>query len=88
MTVGLAGSANGFDAFGHFIRSALVVNSSCFAYYQPRLSGCASDFGYHSADNAPPAAATKSASSSSATSSSAAPSADSAALDYLLGSGN
>lgn len=64
LAIGLTGAANGKDSFGHFVRSALTVNSACLLYYQERSSSCAADFGNRAADNLPPA--TKSSATSSA----------------------
>jgi ABC-type transporter Mla subunit MlaD len=97
LTIGLAGAANGYDAFGHFLRSALVVNSPCLFYQQVRLSDCAADFNENSKSDQNKPKATTTATSSSASSAAATSSApkskpssspDAAALDYLLGSGN
>ncbi|MGB0873094.1 MAG: MlaD family protein [Solirubrobacterales bacterium] len=93
LAIGLAGAANGKDSFGHFIRSALTINSACFTYAQQRSKACAADFGARDASNLPPS---NSASSSAAAASSnedydksgasaSRLSQDAAALDYLLG---
>ncbi|MGH2906932.1 MAG: MlaD family protein [Solirubrobacterales bacterium] len=87
LTVGLAGAANGSDSFGHFLRSALVINSNCAFYAQQRSGSCGADFGAHDGSNSPPPGknSVNLASTSKSSSSSAASSPDAAALDYLLG---
>lgn len=90
LAFGLAGAANGKDAYGHFVRSALTINGTCFLYAQQRGKGCAADFGARQSDNLPPSTS-KAASSSSSSgyeasgASATAPTGDAAALDYLLG---
>lgn len=92
LTIGLAGAANGSDSFGHFIRSALVLNGACLSYAQKRTADCASDFSDNrTTKNLPKTSSTSTkAKSSPASSSSAAASqsSDAAALNYLMGSGN
>jgi ABC-type transporter Mla subunit MlaD len=89
LTIGLAGSANGSDSFGHFIRSALVLNGSCLSYAQKRTADCASDFSNNrTTTNLPiPTKSSSKAKSSSTSSAAASQSSDAAALNYLMGSG-
>jgi hypothetical protein len=94
LTIGLAGAANGHDSFGHFLRSALVVNSPCLFYSQIRLSDCGADFNENSKSSANKPLETTSAKSSSTAGattskkSKTSTSPDAAALDYLLGGDN
>lgn len=88
MTIGLVGASNGVDAFGHFTRSLLIVNSTCSLYQQSYGTGCTADYSQgHSADNKPETSTSSKSSSSAAgsKSSGSGSSADTAALDYLLG---
>jgi ABC-type transporter Mla subunit MlaD len=86
LTVGLAGAGNGSDAYGHFLRSMLVVNDpNCIFYTQERRGGCAADFGSRPDTNVEPTGKGTTAPKASSASSLAS---DAASLDYLLGSGN
>lgn len=86
MAIGLAGAGNGKNSFGHFLRSAAVLQGSCLNYVQTSNSGCMANFSEdRSATNSEPsekltAPPTKSSASSLAS--------DTAALDYLLGGDN
>lgn len=83
MAVGLSAAGNGKDSFGHFMRSAIVLNGSCFLYAQQRNTGCAADFG---GDRAPVnKEPTGKGVNAPTTSSASSLGADTAALDYLLG---
>lgn len=85
LTVGLVGAGNGTDAFGHFLRSMIVVPGNCFDYSQKRGQGCAADFGQRSDANVEPSGKGTTAPKVSSASSLEA---DAASLDYLLGSDN
>lgn len=99
MAYGVAGAANGYDAFGHFLRSSLVLTGACMFYTTRSNGGCQADFSnQRDESNGGPASNSSSASaagsnastsksSSKTTGSGAATSdsADRAALDYLLG---
>ncbi|MBJ7458161.1 MAG: MCE family protein [Thermoleophilaceae bacterium] len=85
LAVGLAGAGNGTDAFGHFMRSMIVVPGSCFNYVQERSTGCSADFGDRSGSNSEPEGKSSQAPTVSSSSELAT---DAAALDYLLGSDN
>lgn len=81
LAFGMAGALNGSDSFGHFTRSAVVLNGLCYFYSQQRSTTCASDFGLRDESNTPP----KTSAKASASSAPASMSAEAAALDYLMG---
>jgi phospholipid/cholesterol/gamma-HCH transport system substrate-binding protein len=90
LAIGLAGSANGVNSFGHFLRSVTVLNGACLPPYAQQYSrDCSADFATsHAPDNSPPAATKGNSKSSAAATSSASTgvsSSDAAGLDYLLG---
>lgn len=93
LAMGLAGAANGKDSYGHFVRSALTINSVCLFYSPTRNPDCGADFGARGESNLPPSTAKSSTSSASSNQddfepsgvSATAPTGDAAALDYLLG---
>lgn len=88
LTVGLVGTMNGTNAYGHFARSALTINGACLQYFQDRRTGCASDWADdHDSSNRPPdsegSASANTAADTGYESSGLDTSA--AALDFLLG---
>lgn len=84
MAYGIATAMNGYDSFGHFMRSGLVLNGACFYYSQGRSKLCAADFSDdRSADNMPPESGSGTSSAASAPRMTS--SGEAAALDYLLG---
>ncbi|MBI5311187.1 MAG: MCE family protein [Actinobacteria bacterium] len=96
MAYGVASAANGYDAFGHFLRSAVIINSTCLFQSTTTSTACGADFTENrNESNLPPgsssSSSTKKASTSKASTSkrssksAATSSADRAALDYLLG---
>lgn len=85
LAIGLSGTGNGTDAYGHFLRSMIVVPGSCFNYSQVRTQGCAADFGDRSGSNSEPDSKSSKAPSVSSDTTLAS---DAAALDYLLGGDN
>lgn len=91
MALGMVGASNGVDAFGHFTRSLLIVNSTCSLYQQSYSTSCTADFSQgRSTDNSPESSSASSAQTSGTQtsgtqSSGSGSSADAAALDYLLG---
>lgn len=76
MTIGLVGSMNGYDSYGHFVRSGLFV-LPCPTWQYARSSNCSADFG---GDRTKKDAVAESASTSA--------NGQTAALDYLMGAGN
>lgn len=74
LTIGLVGAFNGYDSYGHFVRSSLVL-PACTQWQLTRSSNCSADF---ASDRTNKDATTSSSSQSGQT----------AALDYLMGSGN
>lgn len=95
MAYGVAGAANGYDAFGHFLRSAVVLNGNCMFQSNTTNPECQADFTKNRSETNSPPGSTSSKSSAStskkagsskrSTGGAAAGSADRAALDYLLG---
>jgi virulence factor Mce-like protein len=91
LTIGLVGSLNGINAYGHFARSALVVNGACLQYFQVRRAGCAADFSDNrDPSNQPPEGLGKNGQSANTAANKgydkSGLSSNAAALDYLLGS--
>lgn len=84
MAVGLVGAGNGSDAFGHFMRSSMVLPGVCFNYVQRRNSGCSADFANRDPSNIEPSGKSSQAPTLSGKSASNLAQ-DSAALDYLMG---
>lgn len=82
MAYGIATAANGFDAFGHFMRSGLVVNSICL-FYAPNSAAtdCTASFAENRTESNSPQSQPQAGSSARA----ARASGERAALDYLLG---
>ncbi len=82
MAIGLAGAGNGTNAFGHFMRSTLILASGgCASSSGRRSNDCAADWlaeGKNSEPSKPGSIQSTGASTSSFD-------ADGAALDYLLG---
>lgn len=84
MAIGLAGAGNGVNAYGHFMRSMMVMPGACLFATGTRSGGCASDWvagnggGINNEPKQPGATQSTGASTSSVAS-------DAAALDYLLG---
>lgn len=88
LAIGLAGAGNGTNAFGHFLRSSLVVGSpACLFYSYQRNGACAADFSEETKDgtNFTPTSGASKSSSDSTEAAASALSSDTAALDYLLG---
>lgn len=83
MAVGLVAAGNGSDSFGHFMRSAMVLNGICFNYVQRRNATCAADFASRTASNSEPGKTGLAPTVSAKAASDLAQ--DSAALDYLMG---
>lgn len=84
MAIGLAGAGNGTNAFGHFIRSSMVIASSgCLFTQETRQPDCASDWraGSSGGINSEP----KTPGATQSTGSSTGSASDAAALDFLMG---
>ncbi len=76
LTIGLVGAMNGYDSYGHVVRSSVFI-TSCTSWTYVRNPACAGDFAADRGDaKAPSPAAGASASGQTA------------ALDYLMGNGN
>ncbi|MGH2958112.1 MAG: MlaD family protein [Solirubrobacterales bacterium] len=86
MAIGLAGAGNGTNSFGHFLRSAAVLNGSCIFYVPESNTGCQADFSddRDSSNREPSAKQSAPPMKSSASNLET----DAAALDYLLGGEN
>ncbi len=86
LTIGLVGSMNGTNAYGHFARSALTINGVCLQYFQKRNTGCAADWAKdHDGSNSPPESASSSANTANNGYDASGLGSSAAALDYLLG---
>lgn len=86
MAIGLAGAGNGTNSFGHFLRSAAVIQGNCLSYEQSSTSGCTASFTEdRSGSNSEPTAKESAPPTKTSASNLAS---DSAALDYLLGGEN
>ncbi|HEV7918851.1 MAG TPA: MlaD family protein [Solirubrobacterales bacterium] len=91
LTFGIVGASNGFDAFGHFLRSGIVVNGACLRYSNTYGTDCSASFAQNRTEpnQEPGTVATEASASTSrsagASSKSPASSTETAALDYLLG---
>jgi ABC-type transporter Mla subunit MlaD len=86
MAIGLVGTGNGVNAFGHFMRSGMVIpGPSCLFYTTTWSKDCGSDFSDDrgSTNSEPPTSSSKS--STASTGDSGTLGSDAAALDYLLG---
>lgn len=99
MAYGVAGASNGYDAYGHFLRSLVVLTATCM-FQSPTSNGaCQADFSQERGESNGGPASNSSTASASGTKPSASKtsaknkksesagigSADRAALDYLLG---
>ncbi|MBI4896950.1 MAG: MCE family protein [Actinobacteria bacterium] len=92
---GITTAANGFDTFGHFVRSGMVILGACMFYSAgPAAVDCSANYSDNRKGSANwpvfplPASSSSSSASSSQKKSAAGKSSDSseaAALDYLLG---
>lgn len=88
LTIGIVGALNGYDSYGHFVRSALIVSGTCISVSNIRNRDCpAGDFGKDRKYQDTPDGI-KDVSQIDSSDSASSSDAGTAALDYLLGSGN